>query len=164
MIWLWQLCFTKARAALLVMQLTIYANEEVFNHGFVHPENVTYLNVLKQREAKDVEIEILKQQKPKGFIIDPAKKLKVWWDNLINVHLLYTAIVVPYVVAFSDGPSPDGKFYYDLFVDCCFLTDVLLTFYTGYIQGGVLVTEKKQIAKRYCKGWFWIDLVTSIPF
>lgn len=52
-------------------------------------------------------------------------------------------------------------------IDATFLTDMILTFLTGFrdksMVGG-LVTNKNQIAKKYLKGWFMVDLFSTFPF
>ena len=78
--------------------------------------------------------------------------------------LLYTAIFVPFKVCFEDETS-DEQFIFDLWVDFCFFIDIILTFFTA-TEGarGVLEVHKPTIAKNYIKGWFFIDLFTTIPF
>ena len=55
----------------------------------------------------------------------------------------------------------------DFLIDATFMTDMVLTFLTGFrdksMVGG-LVTSKKSIAKRYLKGWFIVDLFSTFPF
>jgi len=48
--------------------------------------------------------------------------------------------------------------------DAIFLLDVVLNFFTGYIeQSGVMQTNLRLIGKRYLKTWFLLDLVSSLP-
>ena len=83
---------------------------------------------------------------------------------LIIMLLIYTALYVPYKTCFVDKYT-DTSFIVDLFIDACFLTDIVLTFFTTIeTENGQLVTDKRQIAIKYLKGWFTIDLLTSIPF
>ena len=98
-------------------------------------------------------------------IIHPSSTWKNVWDLLINYHLVYTAIFVPYSACFEEGMSSDLQFIYDCWMDSCFLTDIVLTFFTA-IRGkpGEYISDKSEIAKSYIKGWFFIDLLTSLPF
>ena len=63
----------------------------------------------------------------------------------------------------DDGVSPAHKtlnFVIDAFM--CF--DVILNFFTGYIDSDEHVTmELRKIAGRYLKSWFVIDLFASLP-
>lgn len=52
----------------------------------------------------------------------------------------------------------------DLFVDCVFYVDMLLTFFTPYFDNDKLMFSMKSIACNYLKFWFWIDLVSIFPF
>ena len=65
----------------------------------------------------------------KGIIM-PSNKFKKAWDFLIVFHLLYTAFIVPYRVCFLDNSS-DFVFFYELWMDACFMVDIVLTFFTA---------------------------------
>mmetsp|Transcript_56708 Transcript_56708/g.130383 ORF Transcript_56708/g.130383 Transcript_56708/m.130383 type:complete len:571 (+) Transcript_56708:1460-3172(+) len=49
-----------------------------------------------------------------------------------------------------------------------FSLDLLLNFNTAYEEwegsDTVVITSRRRIAARYLKGWFWLDLVATIPF
>ena len=49
-------------------------------------------------------------------------------------------------------------------MDGLFLLDLVLTFFTGYREGVKLILNRSKIARRYLKGWFTIDLISSLPF
>ena len=56
-------------------------------------------------------------------------------------------------------------FIFDLLVDFCFLSDIVVNFLTAYeSSNGLLISDKTLIAKNYLRGWFLLDLFTSIPF
>jgi len=47
------------------------------------------------------------------------------------------------------------------------MADLVLNFnlaYRPHHSSDELVTERKKIAINYLKGWFWIDLISSVPF
>ncbi len=63
----------------------------------------------------------------------------------MGLVLVYTALVVPVRLAFEDE-TPVGWLVVDLTIDAIFLTDMILTFLTGYRSKndrGVLVLDKK---------------------
>ena len=41
---------------------------------------------------------------------------------------------------------------------------MILSFRTGYLQGDDLITDKSLIASRYLRGFFWVDLFSTVPF
>ena len=51
------------------------------------------------------------------------------------------------------------------FVDVCFMTDIVINFFSVIEdETGSLITNRTKIARTYIKGWFFIDLFTSLPF
>lgn len=50
--------------------------------------------------------------------------------------------------------------------DTFFLIDLILTFFTSVNDEKKVyeITDKKVIAKKYLKGWFWVDLISILPF
>ncbi len=56
---------------------------------------------------------------------------------------------------------------WDLMLDAIFLLDIILNFFTGYLdqsEGGLLVMKCKPIAANYLKGWFTLDALSTFPF
>ncbi len=62
-------------------------------------------------------------------------------------------------------------FYFDMAVDMAFLTDIIMGFRTAYLDDvsknkgidTVLITDWKLIAIRYMKGFFFFDIISSLP-
>lgn len=52
----------------------------------------------------------------------------------------------------------------DIFIDCMFFVDLVLTFFTAYLENEHLVVSMSRIAINYFKLWFWVDLLSIIPF
>jgi hypothetical protein len=52
------------------------------------------------------------------------------------------------------------------FFDVMFALDIVFCFLTSYTDkyNKLEVTDIKLIANRYLRGWFWIDLLSIIPF
>lgn len=57
-------------------------------------------------------------------------------------------------------------FIFELVVDALFALDIILNFFTAYIdqESSLLITHPRLIARRYLKGFFLIDLIATIPF
>ena len=57
-------------------------------------------------------------------------------------------------------------FTFDLetMIDSLFILDVVINFNTGFYEANTLNTSRFEIAKDYLKFWFWIDMVSSIPY
>ena len=82
------------------------------------------------------------------------------WMILIFVLLIWTAVYLPYRLAFIDTASLP-LFIMECSMDGLFLFDVGLNFLTAfYDESTLLVTDKKAIGLRYLKTWFAIDLIS----
>ena len=80
------------------------------------------------------------------------------------ILMIYTATVFPFLTCFLDEVS-NFNFGLDLFIDSCFLTDIVLNFFTVFQKNdGKFETDKSKIAVNYLKSWFWIDSFTTIPW
>lgn len=117
-----------------------------------------------------------------GCIIRHDAIFKAAWDWFILVLVIYTAIEIPYAVAFilPEQIRTRARTYdrfgallagsplavCNLCVDLMFIVDIPINFRSTYINEGTdeLVTHPKRIAWHYFKSWFMIDLLSAIPF
>lgn len=97
-------------------------------------------------------------------IIKPNNNKKKYFDMVVVILLLYTAGLVPFFTCFIDEVT-EFQFVFDLLVDFIFMMDIVLSFFTAYeIKPGMFEYRKSKIACNYIKGFFFIDLLTTIPF
>jgi len=107
-------------------------------------------------------------------IFHPYSTPRLAWDMYIVFLLIYTALMVPFALAFQAavcGEDADiGSTVLLWLVDCCFWIDILLNFRTAILDPNAdnltqmqLVSDSKIIAKTYLKGWFWLDVMGSVP-
>ncbi|KAG7227867.1 hypothetical protein INR49_013661 [Caranx melampygus] len=101
---------------------------------------------------------------------------KAFWDWIILLLVLYTAVFTPYSAAFlldehrdlrqrSCGYTCNPLNVADLMVDVLFIVDIVINLRTTYVDhNDEVVTQPGRIAKHYIKGWFPIDLFAAIPF
>ncbi|XP_076318646.1 potassium voltage-gated channel protein eag-like [Tachypleus tridentatus] len=91
---------------------------------------------------------------------------KATWDWIILCLTFYTAIMVPYNVAFKSKSSEDVSFLVlDSIVDVIFFIDIVLNFHTTFVgPGGEVVSDPKIIKMNYLKSWFIIDLLSCLPY
>ena len=73
---------------------------------------------------------VLKEEKPACYIIMPTSRVKTFWNLVMLLLLLYTAVIVPYRVAFVDFPST-FMFIFEIFVDLLFVTDLFVNFFSA---------------------------------
>ncbi|KAL0114410.1 hypothetical protein PUN28_011573 [Cardiocondyla obscurior] len=91
---------------------------------------------------------------------------KAIWDWIILCLTFYTAIMVPYNVAFKNKTSEDvSLLVVDSIVDVIFFIDIVLNFHTTFVgAGGEVVSDPKVIRMNYLKSWFLIDLLSCLPY
>ena len=83
--------------------------------------------------------------------------------------LIYVLIVVQVEVGFlwhaelCEHELPAGLANFDVFVDCWFMFEIFITFFTGVHHDGFYLHDFGSVAKRYLFGWFWFDVITCIP-
>ena len=57
--------------------------------------------------------------------------------------------------------------YFEMFIDLFFIVDIMINFRTGYLETGLSGTKEildpRKVARAYLRGWFCIDLLSSIP-
>lgn len=100
-------------------------------------------------------------------IIDPTSLWRVCWDIMIFLLLIYIAVYVPFSIGFSgnDEDKSTAIKIIDRVTDVVFIVDILLCFITAYAtEDGNLVRSHWLIAKNYLRSYFWIDVLSGIPW
>jgi hypothetical protein len=69
-------------------------------------------------------------KKPK-YLIAANNKFKIYFDLTVLGSLIFTTIVVPWRLAFSNSDPLGWTIVYAI-IDLVFLTDLILTFFTSY--------------------------------
>ncbi len=109
-----------------------------------------------------------RQETPKTppHIILHYSGFKTTWDWVILVLTFYTAVMVPYNVAFEGNSMEDVPLLVvDSIVDVIFFIDIVLNFHTTFVgPGGEVVSDPKIIRMNYLKSWFVIDLLSCLPY
>ena len=97
-------------------------------------------------------------------IIMPTDKWKIIWDFYIVFLLLLVSVIVPFRLAFKQDSNKWLVIY--TCIDTFFFIDMIVTFFTALIDPKTQIIElnKAKIAKDYLKFWFWIDIISSIPY
>ena len=100
----------------------------------------------------------------KKCIIHHGNKYKIVFDLWILLLLLIVSLIVPVRLAFAEKDSSDWFMFY-IITDTFFFVDIVLTFFTSVTDEKKVyeITDKKVIAKKYLKGWFWVDVISILP-
>ncbi|XP_068739809.1 potassium/sodium hyperpolarization-activated cyclic nucleotide-gated channel 2-like isoform X2 [Montipora capricornis] len=127
-------------------------------------DNKLNMKVFGSRKAMDEE---MVRYKKAGWIIHPTSAFRLYWDLMILLLLIVNLFVLPVAIAFFTNDMSPAWIVANVISDGIFLLDIVLNFKTGVLIHGTpnkFILDPKEIAIRYAKGWFIIDLISSFPF
>jgi CRP-like cAMP-binding protein len=97
------------------------------------------------------------------WVINPHCTYKILFDLLVGLFVLMSAITLPYRLGFGI-PTDLAWSSADAITEIIFFFDLVIAFFTAYEQSDyVLNTVHKNIARRYLKSWFIVDVISTIP-
>jgi hypothetical protein len=144
--------------------------------GTVNTEAFRQLHLRKQAEKhglvaaqpqamKDLLLAVTKKSQRKTTLFYPEQSLRIIWDLLQGIIVMYSVIIIPYRIAF-ESPPEGGWFIFETILDITFLMDIGINFNTAFYRENSteIVTDRFTIAVTYLKGWFFVDLLCIIPF
>ena len=97
------------------------------------------------------------------LLFHPEGYVRMVWDMLTMVLILYQAVSVPFMICF-DIATTGLLLYFEFVISVFFLMDILMSFNTGFYYKGKLMTTRKRIVHHYLELWFWVDIMCSFPY
>jgi hypothetical protein len=119
-----------------------------------------------RRSSAEVMIESMRRREQRESTLCLPNSLRLnRWDAIVAGALAFTAIVTIYEISFLP-PAIDGLFFFNRLVDFIFLTDIIVCTRTPYFdeERAVMVIDLSKIRYRYLRGWFPLDLASSMPW
>mmetsp|Transcript_11168 Transcript_11168/g.29378 ORF Transcript_11168/g.29378 Transcript_11168/m.29378 type:complete len:1050 (-) Transcript_11168:535-3684(-) len=123
---------------------------------------------------------LLVLEEASSFLIHPFSPFRQYWDMFMLFNLLFLVVTLPYRLSYgaiqsnftvtaSEGGTScvfefDGWNVWDSIQDFLFFVDIVFNFRTAFYADGVLVDDAKSVARHYAKTWFFIDLISTLPF
>lgn len=96
-------------------------------------------------------------------VLHPQEPFILTWQFIVGIGILYSIIVVPLRLGF-DYEATGSWYILEFTIDGFFMFDILLNFRTAFFnEERLLVHNPRTIFWRYFKGWFVIDLVSTVP-
>ena len=93
--------------------------------------------------------------------IDPNSRFFWLWNFLILCLVIESALSVPFKLAFE----VTGTRWLLCLIEVIFVADICVGFRTGYVDehSGSVIRDAALIRNRYLRGFFWVDLIASLP-
>ena len=111
----------------------------------------------------DTEDEGSDNEKEVKWILLPENGIKRFWDIVIAMIIVYSAVVLPYQIAFVDDESESDAIL-DNLLNAILGLDILMNFFSAYIDSeDNVVKNRKKIIKTYLRTWFVVDLISVLP-
>ncbi|ETV77008.1 hypothetical protein, variant [Aphanomyces astaci] len=98
-----------------------------------------------------------------AYVLHPQDTMIANWQMAVGSAIIYSTFLVPYRIGFDTDP-PDDELSLDMIVDIVFGLDILLTFRLAFHNADrVLICDAATIGTTYVKGWFCIDVLSTMP-
>ena len=75
--------------------------------------------------------DIDKVEEPLSYILMPHHRVKIVWNIVSAILLVYTATLMPYKTAFLNDVSPEFLIF-EYFIDILFFVDIIVMFFSAY--------------------------------
>ena len=98
-------------------------------------------------------------------LIDPRSSYLQYWDLVTAAALAYTAFVTPFEVGLGLPTAPNLLFALNQLVNLVFIVDIGVNFVLPVpdAKTGELIRSHRELARRYLRTWFTLDLVSVLP-
>lgn len=100
-------------------------------------------------------------------LLEPRGVLRLRWDMVILVSVLFVAFATPMEVAFVPRQEMNVfLFVANRIIDVLFLLDIVFNFCTPVYSSALrkMLYTHEEIARHYAKSWLLVDVISVIPF
>lgn len=107
---------------------------------------------------------IKREGKPNSCILSPISRCRLAWDFMFFCNLLVVMWTTFFELAFVPDAVKEIPTWYLTMSGALaifFCIDIVLNFFTGYIDHGNVILNRKAIAKNYLCSWFILDLIAT---
>ena len=94
-------------------------------------------------------------------LISPDSYLKEAWNLMIVVLTIFIAIEIPLRLTLDYSI---GNFFIEIIITVILFIDIILNFNTQTYSKGIIIKNRKRIAKNYPRKFFIFDLLAAMPF
>uniref|UniRef100_A0A673IK03 Hyperpolarization activated cyclic nucleotide-gated potassium channel 3 n=1 Tax=Sinocyclocheilus rhinocerous TaxID=307959 RepID=A0A673IK03_9TELE len=146
----------------------VFADQSTFlqrQFGSMLQPGVNKFSLRMFGSAKGVAAE---QERVKSFgvwIIHPYSDFRFFWDFVMLCLMMGNLIILPWGITFFEDQNTLPWITFNVASDTLFLADLVLNFRTGIMEGdnSQIILDPQVISRRYLRGWFLVDFISSIP-
>ena len=96
-------------------------------------------------------------------VINPDCLFMTIWNIIILLLMIYTGLIMPYRICFTENDTTFWRAF-ETTIDFIFIFDILINLNLGYKnEENEYITNRFMIFKNYLCGWFFIDIISSLP-
>jgi hyperpolarization activated cyclic nucleotide-gated potassium channel 1 len=161
----WQRARVKLRGVvylfILCLELRLFGTSSNLkdNNNNFKKKLTSLLDKLQHKRKEEEEVKL------PALMIHPNSSFKRCWNLYLICLLAYTATIMPYRISFVDDTVSISWFIVDTVIDASFFTDILINFNSAFENlDGTVVSNRRQVALRYLRTWFFLDLLACFPF
>lgn len=89
----------------------------------------------------------------------PEDKIKIIWNVVLIVTVLLSSLIFPYRIL--SGQNPFDLLFW--IITIVFFLDIIVEFFSAFHKGINIITDLKEIKKKYLKTFFLVDLLAALP-
>ncbi|CAD8051307.1 unnamed protein product [Paramecium primaurelia] len=106
------------------------------------------------------------KQKVKTTLIPPPWQpnhpFRLVWDIISMLFIVIQMMIIPLILSFEIVDDRTSLFME--IMDNFFLVDILIQFNCAIYIDGKIILKRSTIICNYLKFWFWLDLISSLPY
>eukprot|EP00930_Biecheleria_cincta_P029963 TRINITY_DN20787_c0_g2_i1.p1 TRINITY_DN20787_c0_g2~~TRINITY_DN20787_c0_g2_i1.p1 ORF type:complete len:766 (-),score=161.80 TRINITY_DN20787_c0_g2_i1:134-2431(-) len=105
-----------------------------------------------------------------SFLIDPRWTTKLAWDFFVMFAVLCDSMILPFQLAFKNTHTDGFDDFWFYWTTTLFVIDMIANFNTAIeldddgSRPDVLIRDRWLIARKYGRGWFPIDSISTVPW
>lgn len=126
---------------------------------------------LDDSEAQELEKHLIRiasdpeDQRLDRFVVLPTDFFRVAWDVILMVGLVYELWLVGLELGFLvEGAVPGVFGSVSHGITVYLFIDIAVNFHTVIYHRDQVIRTRQEIRSRYLRGWFWPDLLSTIPW
>ena len=128
-------------------------------------ENNTDMHEYLKKKYFGIDKDAGKKPSHSKYIFDPNTSFISFWNIFIAFILIFSAFENPYTLSFTDLDKNGPISMIDMTIDFVFLIDLIVNFNLAYFDDdGRLISVRRDVMLNYLKTWFFVDVISSIPF